>query len=49
MGSERSSHPRVVLKPLPSAPVLPRYEVKVQLPPVITILDREATFSVCGK
>ncbi|CAG06475.1 unnamed protein product, partial [Tetraodon nigroviridis] len=29
--------------------VLPKYEVKVLLPPVISILDREATFSVCGK
>lgn len=35
--------------PLSSAPVLPKYEVKVHLPHVITILDREATFRVCGK
>ncbi|XP_029699093.1 alpha-2-macroglobulin-like protein 1 [Takifugu rubripes] len=29
--------------------VLPKYEVKVHLPQVITILDREATFRICGK
>ncbi|XP_055082067.1 alpha-2-macroglobulin isoform X2 [Periophthalmus magnuspinnatus] len=29
--------------------VLPKYEVKVQLPNVITILDKEAEFKVCGK
>ncbi|XP_020782533.2 alpha-2-macroglobulin isoform X2 [Boleophthalmus pectinirostris] len=29
--------------------VLPKYEVKVQLPNVITILDTEANFKVCGK
>ncbi|XP_046891299.1 alpha-2-macroglobulin-like isoform X2 [Hypomesus transpacificus] len=29
--------------------VLPKYEVKVQLPSVITILDTEATLRVCGK
>uniref|UniRef100_A0A665VQF5 Alpha-2-macroglobulin-like 1 n=1 Tax=Echeneis naucrates TaxID=173247 RepID=A0A665VQF5_ECHNA len=29
--------------------VLPKYEVKVQLPGVITVLDQEATLTVCGK
>ncbi|KAM9359083.1 alpha-2-macroglobulin-like protein 1 isoform 2-T2 [Symphorus nematophorus] len=29
--------------------VLPKYEVKVGLPSVITILDREATLQICGK
>ncbi|XP_039985815.1 alpha-2-macroglobulin-like protein 1 isoform X2 [Xiphias gladius] len=29
--------------------VLPKYEVKVHLPSVITILDREATLKICGK
>ncbi|XP_047450424.1 alpha-2-macroglobulin-like protein 1 isoform X2 [Mugil cephalus] len=29
--------------------VLPKYEVKVHLPSVITILDTEATLRVCGK
>ncbi|XP_056139910.1 alpha-2-macroglobulin-P isoform X2 [Lampris incognitus] len=29
--------------------VLPKYEVKVHLPDVITILDQEATLRVCGK
>ncbi|XP_015192992.2 alpha-2-macroglobulin-like protein 1 isoform X2 [Lepisosteus oculatus] len=29
--------------------VLPKYEVKVHLPRVITIMDKEATFKVCGK
>ena len=29
--------------------VLPKYEVKVHLPSVITILDQEATFKICGK
>ncbi|XP_042342251.1 alpha-2-macroglobulin-like protein 1 isoform X2 [Plectropomus leopardus] len=29
--------------------VLPKYEVKVHLPSVITILDQEATFQICGK
>lgn len=36
-------------EPAFSAPVLPKYEVKVHLPAVITILDRQATFRVCGK
>uniref|UniRef100_A0A3Q0RJ06 Alpha-2-macroglobulin domain-containing protein n=1 Tax=Amphilophus citrinellus TaxID=61819 RepID=A0A3Q0RJ06_AMPCI len=29
--------------------VLPKYEVKVHLPSVITILDQEATLKICGK
>ncbi|XP_072310553.1 alpha-2-macroglobulin isoform X2 [Eucyclogobius newberryi] len=29
--------------------VLPKYEVKVQLPNIISILDTEANFKVCGK
>ncbi|XP_034723150.1 alpha-2-macroglobulin isoform X2 [Etheostoma cragini] len=29
--------------------VLPKYEVKVHLPSVITILDQEATIRICGK
>uniref|UniRef100_A0A7N8WY82 Alpha-2-macroglobulin-like n=1 Tax=Mastacembelus armatus TaxID=205130 RepID=A0A7N8WY82_9TELE len=29
--------------------VLPKYEVKVHLPNVITILDKEATLKICGK
>ncbi|KAM9318181.1 alpha-2-macroglobulin [Pholidichthys leucotaenia] len=29
--------------------VLPKYEVNVHLPSVITILDREATLKICGK
>ncbi|XP_029965228.1 alpha-2-macroglobulin isoform X1 [Salarias fasciatus] len=29
--------------------VLPKYEVKVQLPNVISILDEEATLRICGK
>uniref|UniRef100_A0A3Q1I8X8 Alpha-2-macroglobulin bait region domain-containing protein n=1 Tax=Anabas testudineus TaxID=64144 RepID=A0A3Q1I8X8_ANATE len=29
--------------------VLPKYEVKVHLPNVITILDQEATLKICGK
>ncbi|KAM3615928.1 uncharacterized protein V6R79_009822 [Siganus canaliculatus] len=29
--------------------VLPKYEVKVHLPSVISILDQEATFKICGK
>ncbi|CAN9510976.1 unnamed protein product [Ophioblennius macclurei] len=29
--------------------VLPKYEVKVQLPRVISILDKEATLRICGK
>ncbi|KAM9853538.1 alpha-2-macroglobulin-like protein 1 [Aulostomus maculatus] len=29
--------------------VLPKYEIKVQLPSVITILDQEATVKICGK
>ncbi|KAF3847200.1 hypothetical protein F7725_020228 [Dissostichus mawsoni] len=29
--------------------VLPKYEVKVELPNVISILDREATLKICGK
>ncbi|XP_045929763.1 alpha-2-macroglobulin isoform X2 [Micropterus dolomieu] len=29
--------------------VLPKYEVKVHLPSVITILDQEATVQICGK
>lgn len=29
--------------------VLPKYEVKVHLPGVITILDKEATMKICGK
>ncbi|XP_069577571.1 alpha-2-macroglobulin isoform X1 [Brachyistius frenatus] len=29
--------------------VLPKYEVTVHLPSVITILDREATLQICGK
>ncbi|XP_059187409.1 alpha-2-macroglobulin isoform X2 [Centropristis striata] len=29
--------------------VLPKFEVKIQLPSVITILDREATLKICGK
>ncbi|XP_028319635.1 alpha-2-macroglobulin-P-like [Gouania willdenowi] len=29
--------------------VLPKYEVKVHLPTVISILDQEVTFRVCGK
>ncbi|KAF3692590.1 Alpha-2-macroglobulin [Channa argus] len=29
--------------------VLPKYEVKVHLPRVITILDKEATVKICGK
>ncbi|XP_070827272.1 alpha-2-macroglobulin-like protein 1 isoform X3 [Chaetodon trifascialis] len=29
--------------------VLPKYEVKVHLPSVITILDKEATLQICGK
>nr|XP_020476381.1 alpha-2-macroglobulin-like [Monopterus albus] len=29
--------------------VLPKYEVKVHLPSVITILDKEATLKICGK
>ncbi|XP_068441650.1 alpha-2-macroglobulin isoform X2 [Clinocottus analis] len=29
--------------------VLPKFEVKVHLPSVITILDREATMKICGK
>ncbi|XP_042270737.1 alpha-2-macroglobulin-like protein 1 isoform X1 [Thunnus maccoyii] len=29
--------------------VLPKYEVKVHLPSVITILDQEATVKICGK
>ncbi|XP_040902892.1 alpha-2-macroglobulin isoform X2 [Toxotes jaculatrix] len=29
--------------------VLPKYEVKIHLPSVITILDKEATLKICGK
>ncbi|KAJ4938440.1 hypothetical protein JOQ06_003059 [Pogonophryne albipinna] len=29
--------------------VLPKYEVKVELPNVISILDKEATLKICGK
>ncbi|XP_010738618.1 alpha-2-macroglobulin isoform X2 [Larimichthys crocea] len=29
--------------------VLPKYEVKIHLPSVITILDKEATLRICGK
>ncbi|KAM4627145.1 alpha-2-macroglobulin isoform 2-T2 [Polymixia lowei] len=29
--------------------VLPKYEVKVHLPNVVTILDQEATLKICGK
>ncbi|KAL3057749.1 hypothetical protein OYC64_008077 [Pagothenia borchgrevinki] len=29
--------------------VLPKYEVKVELPNMISILDREATLKICGK
>lgn len=29
--------------------VLPKYEVKVTVPPVITILDEEVEVTVCGK
>ncbi|XP_068561676.1 alpha-2-macroglobulin isoform X2 [Cebidichthys violaceus] len=29
--------------------VLPKYEVKIHLPSVITILDQEATLKICGK
>lgn len=49
MGSGSGSRPPMVADPAFCAPVLPKYEVKVLLPPVISILDREATFSVCGK
>lgn len=45
-----ASRPRgPALNRVSSAPVLPKYEVKVHLPQVITILDREATFRICGK
>ncbi|XP_029026578.1 alpha-2-macroglobulin isoform X2 [Betta splendens] len=29
--------------------VLPKYEVKIHLPPVITILDKEVSLKICGK
>lgn len=29
--------------------VLPKFEVKVSLPSVITILDREVAITICGK
>lgn len=29
--------------------VLPKYEVKVHLPSVITVLDQEAALKICGK
>ncbi|KAG7222442.1 hypothetical protein INR49_016254, partial [Caranx melampygus] len=32
-----------------SIDVLPKYEVKVHLPSVISILDKEATMKICGK
>lgn len=50
VGSDlRPPAPTSVLNRVPSAPVLPKYEVMVHLPQVISILDREATFRICGR
>jgi len=38
-----------IFKSFSSPSVLPKYEVKVELPNVISILDKEATLKICGK